>query len=299
MGYRDLYELARMCPMRMRVGVVFPDYGEIFKALKRSEGLCFDFTLIGPAAEIRNRAREAGLSGFSVVDAADGEEAAARAVEIAGRGELELLMKGSVKTAVLMKAVLHAKNGIKAADGALLSHVAVFESPDGRFLGVSDGGLNIAPTLAQKADIIRNAILLFHRLGVPTPKVAILSGVEVLTPSIPSTVDAADLAARALQGEFPGAVVEGPMAFDLAFNPAACKAKHYPGKIQGNADVLIVPEIVSGNVLGKALNHAAGYSSGGVIIGARIPIVLLSRSDRAEEKLNSLLLAGALIEADG
>ena len=101
-----------------------------------------------------------------------------------------------------------------------------------------------------------------------------------------------------MAGAFPGAVVEGPMAFDLAFNPAACRAKHYAGRIQGNADVLIVPEIVSGNILGKTLNHAADYASGGVILGGKIPIVLLSRSDRAEEKLNSLLLAAALVDFD-
>ncbi|MBT3275349.1 MAG: phosphate butyryltransferase [Spirochaetales bacterium] len=293
MGYHDLVGLAASCKRRLRVGVVFPDYSEIFKALKKAEKLCFDFLLFGPDDTIQKYAEESGLEHYSIIEAVDGQEAAARAVEVAGTGRLDLLMKGSVRTAVLMSAVLHAANGIKG--NSLLSHIAVFESPDGRFIGVTDGGLNIEPTVEQKADIIRNGIKLFHFLGVPKPHVAVLSGIETVNPAVLSTVDAAALTAMAENGAFPEAVVDGPMAFDLAFNPAACRIKHYAGKIQGNADILVVPEIVCGNVLGKALNHAAGYDSGGVIVGAKIPIVLLSRSDRAQEKFNSLLLAGAMV----
>lgn len=294
MGYRDLLELSKMRTDRLKVGVVYPDYAEVFKALKEAEPLCFDFILIGPGDAIRTHADAAEFSDYELIKANDSQSASEAAVALAGKGGMDLLMKGSVRTAVLMKAVLHAENGIRG-DG-LMSHMAVFESPDGRFIGVSDGGLMIEPDVEQKAAVVANAIEFFHHLGVPNPKIALLSGVEVVTPGIQSTVDADELARRADNGEFARAVVEGPMAFDLAFNPAACRAKHYSGQIQGDADVLIVPEIVSGNILGKTLNHAAGYASGGVILGATIPIVLLSRSDRAEEKLNSLLLASVMVD---
>lgn len=297
MGFRDLLELARATETRLRVGVVFPDFEEIYKALATAADLGFDPILIGREDTVRRMAADTSLGRYELVEAIDSEAAATVAVELAASGKMDLLMKGSVNTAILMKAVLHDKDGIRG--GALLSHVAVFESPDGRFIGVTDGGLNINPTVEQKADIIRNAAAVFHRLGVAVPNIALLSGVEILTPAIPSTVDAAELTVMAENGAFPDTIVDGPMAFDLAFNPAACRAKHYAGKIRGNADILVVPEIVSGNILGKALNHAAGYASGGVVVGAKIPIVLLSRSDRAEEKLNSLLIAGALARAGG
>ena len=293
MGYRDLLELARVNKRPLRIGVVYPDYQEIFKALKEAVELGFIPVLIGPESSVRRQSAEAGLDDLTVVDSGDPQAAAAKAVELAHSGKMDLLMKGSVSTAILMKAVLHDKDGLRT--DALLSHVAVFESPDGRFIGVTDGGLTIQPTVEQKAEIIRNAAFLFRRLGVPIPKIAVLSGVETITPAIPSTVDAAELSAMAVAGAFPDTIISGPMAFDLAFNPAACRAKRYYGKIQGDADIMVVPEIVSGNILGKALNHAAGYASGGVIIGAKMPIVLLSRSDRAQEKLNSMLLAAALV----
>ncbi len=292
MGYNDLRERARGNDRRLRVGVVCPEYLEIYKAMDEAGSLNFDFVLIGDAKITANLAKESGLSGFEVIAASDDQSAAAEAVRLADEGVIDLLMKGSVRTAVLMKEVLHDSDGIRGS--GFLSHIAIFELPDGRFLGVTDGGLNINPTVAQKLEIVRNAVALFHRLGNPKPKVALLSGVEVQNPAIPSTIESARIMEMAGDGGIPDAVVEGPLAFDLAFNHAACRAKKYEGAIQGDADVMLVPEIVSGNILGKALNHAAGFASGGVIVGARKPIVLLSRSDRAEEKLNSLLLAGVV-----
>lgn len=292
MGYDDLRELARTQGWRVKTGVVYPDYDEIFRALAEAEPLGFSFVLIGPET-IRDRAVEFGLKQYEVVATDTPEGAAHEACRLAASGEIDLLMKGSLSTAILMKAVLNVDSGLRT--GRLLSHVAVLECPDGRFLGVTDGGLNIAPSVEQRVDIIHNAIRLFHHIGVTHPRVALLSGVEVVTPAIPSTVEAAELTRIAESGSFGEATVEGPMAFDLAFNPAASRAKHYEGRIRGDADVMVVPEIVSGNILGKALNHAAGYASGGVILGAALPIVLLSRSDRAQEKLNSLLLAASLV----
>ncbi len=290
MGYNDLKQRAKHLGRLLRVGVVCPEYLEIYKAMRKARDICFDFVLIGNQKIIGELSSESGFSDFETIPESDDESAAATAVRLAGENEIDLLMKGSVQTAILMKQVLH-DSGALRGDG-FLSHIAIFESPDGRFLGVTDGGLNINPTFEQKLEIVKNGARLFHRLGTKTPKIALLSGVEVQNPAIPSTIDAARITKAATNGSVPDSIVEGPMAFDLAFNLAACRAKHYEGKIQGDADIMVVPEIVSGNILGKTLNHAAGFASGGLVVGARKPIVLLSRSDRAEEKLNSLLLAG-------
>ena len=293
MGFRDLLDLIKRRDKQLRVAVVLPDYQEIFKALRNAEGLPFSFLLIGPEKTITRHLGDKTTDNCRILHADDDQNAAQIAINMADSGDVDLIMKGSIRTAILMKAVLEDREGIRGK--SFLSHVAVFECPDGRFIGVTDGGLNIQPTVPQKVLIIKNAASLFHQLGVRTPNIALLSGVEVLNPAIPSTVDAAEITAMAEAGEFPDVIVEGPLAFDLAFNRAASRAKHYSGKIRGNADIFVVPEIVSGNILGKSLNHAAGYPSGGVVMGARIPIVLLSRSDRAVEKLNSLLLAGILV----
>lgn len=293
MGFPDLLELVRRREKRLRVAVVLPHYNEIFKAIKIADEFCFEFTLVGQRKVMQPYLREFGLTTCRVIDTENDWEASSLAVSMARNKEIDLLMKGSVKTAVLMKTILEDRDGIRGK--SFLSHVAVFECPDGRFIGVTDGGLNIQPDINQKVRIIQNAAELFHQLGVGCPKVALLSGVEVVNPAIPSTISAAALTKMAAEGAFPGSIVEGPMAFDLAFNRAAGRAKRYSGKIQGDADVFVAPEIVAGNVLGKSLNHAAGFPSGGVVMGARMPIVLLSRSDRAAEKLNSLLLAGVLV----
>ena len=293
MGFPDLLSLVKQREGKLRVAVVLPDYREIYKALQIADTLCFSFTLIGPDETMKRHLKNFDLKHCKTLHAGGDQEAAQLAVDMADRQEIDLLMKGSIKTAVLMKAVLEDRDGLRGA--SFLSHVAVFECPDGRFIGVTDGGLNILPTIDQKVKIIKNAATLFHQLGVPRPNIALLSGVEVLNPAIPSTVDAVKITEMAAEGTFPDAVVEGPLAFDLAYNRAASRAKRYTGQIQGNADIFVAPEIVSGNVLGKSLNHAAGFPSGGVVMGARIPIVLLSRSDRAAEKLNSLILAGVLV----
>ena len=193
----------------------------------------------------------------------------------------------------MTRAVVWDRDGLRAR--RLLSHISVFEKPDGCFLAVTDGGLLINPTIDQKVEIVRNAIDFFHSLGYLKPRVALLSGVEVLNPAMPSTTEAAEISAMAVRGAFRSAIVEGPMAFDLAFSADACRAKQYGGRIRGDADILVVPDIVSGNILGKALGRAAGYPSGGLVFGATRPIVLLSRSDTAVEKINSFFLGARML----
>ena len=270
------------------VVVASPERPEIFDALKTLAGYGARFVLVGPRERLKSSARAIGLEEAVIVDARDDVDTANKAVAAVDAEKNALLMKGRIKTAILMRAVVHDKGGLRA--DKLLSHLAVFERPDGRYLGVTDGGLNINPTIDHKVEIIRNAVDYFKVLGYTKPKVALLSGVEVLNPAMRSTTEAAEISAMAISGTFPSAIVGGPMAFDLAFSPNACKAKNYGGKIRGDADILVVPEIVSGNILGKSLSYAAGYPSGGLVLGATKPIILLSRADTPVEKINSFLL---------
>ena len=291
MGFNELRKiLTNQIPRRkFGIAVARPDGREIYQAIKSAEVFGIVPIFVGVDRVIEEECARLGFSEYKVLAASGEVEAARKAVELVSSGDADLLMKGSLQTATLMKAVLDDRVGIRGE--GLLSHVALFEQPDGRFLGITDGGLNIQPDLEQKIDILHNALLLFRRLGIRKPRVALLSGVEVLNPAIPSTVDAARIAALAVEGQFQEAIVEGPMAFDLAVSPEASKKKRYGGRIKGDADILVTPEIVSGNILGKSLSLAAGFPSGGVVVGARSPIVLLSRSDTKEQKLNSICIA--------
>ena len=223
------------------------------------------------------------------MEASGDDAAAAASIRAVLDGRAHLLMKGLVSTPALLKAVVSEKSLFD--HGRLLSHVLVTESPDGRFVGVTDGGMNPQPDLEQKATIIRNAVDLFHHLGIDVPKVAVLAANEKANPKIPGSSDAVELKQRGDRGEFPGCVVDGPLALDLAMMPKAAEIKGYTGAIRGDADILMVHDISSGNHLGKALINLAGYAGGGMIVGARVPIILLSRSDSAAEKYNSIVMA--------
>ncbi len=243
------------------------------------------------------QAKRFSLSDFDLVAAPTPELAAEKAIEAVRTGRADLLMKGKVPTSTLLRAVLKDKEGLRGS--RLLSHIAVVELPKERFLAVTDGGLNICPSLQEKAVILENAVELFQSLGVDKPKVAVLSAVEQVNPDIPSTLDAALLAQMALRGQIKGAVVDGPLALDLAVSAQACKLKKVDTPIAGEADILLVPDLVSGNLLGKSLIYIAGYPSGGIVMGATCPIILLSRSDSAQEKLNSIILGAAYVHHTG
>lgn len=288
MGFK---ELARNMKKKKPVviAVAYPVKDGIFHALKEASdlGICSPL-LIGSADIITKNAKKAGLRKYSSIDAHNEPEASKKAVQEVSSGRAQCLMKGHVPTALLMKEVLNAGYGLRR--GGLLSHIAVFEREDGSFLGVTDGGLNIAPGITEKIDIIKNAVSLFRSLGVKIPKVALLSAVEVVNPAIQSTVEAAALDMMGMRGQIKDAVIEGPLALDLAVSREACELKGVNSKIKGDADILVVPDIASGNILGKSLIHQAGFPSGGIIAGAKAPVILLSRSDTKSEKLNSILL---------
>lgn len=274
----------------MVIAVCGADGDEVYEALKEAQDRKLArFLLVGNRERCAALCEEYGIEPVAIVDSSGDDQAASESIKAVIDGRAHLLMKGFVSTPALLKAVVSEKRLFE--EGRLLSHVMLAESPEGRLIGVTDGGMNPQPDLEQKATIIRNAVDLFHKLGIPNPKVALLAANEKVNPKIPGSTDALALKERADSGAFPGCIVDGPIALDLAMMPRAAEIKGYKGAIQGDADLLVVHDISSGNHLGKALINLADYSGGGMIVGARVPIILLSRSDSAAEKYRSIVLA--------
>jgi phosphate butyryltransferase len=250
--------------------------------------------LVGVPAEIEEAAGERSLSlkGWQVVETATRQEAAAEAVRMVARGDGDILVKGLLQSADLLRAVLSKANGLST--GRTLSHVGVFKFEESdRFYFVTDAALSIAPDYAQKIDIVQNAVDLAHRLGLPEPVVAILCAIETVNPEMPATVDAACLAKMAERGAIRGARVEGPLALDNAVSVEAARHKGITSDMSGKADILVAPNIEAANILYKALIFFAKAEEAGIVMGARAPIVLASRSDSVRNKLYSMAL-GAL-----
>lgn len=247
--------------------------------------------LVGPQGRIDGLAQAMGISldGMARLDTPHSHASAAAAAQLAARGEVGMLMKGSLHTDELMAAVL-AEPALRTA--RRMSHVFRFEVPAyNKPLLVTDAAINIAPDLQTKADIVRNAIDLAHLMGVACPKVAILSAVETVTPRIPSTLDAAALCKMADRGQIAGAWLDGPLAFDNAISAEAARIKGIESKVAGSADILVVPDLEAGNMLAKQLDYLAGASGCGVVLGAKVPIALTSRADSAASRMASAALA--------
>lgn len=248
--------------------------------------------LVGDADKIKALAAEIemDLAGVDVHDARDEISAAQTAVQLVHDGAADALMKGKVSTPALLKQVLNKDYNLRT--GRLLSHATVLEIPVyHKLVMITDGGMVIRPSLEQKADIIRNGVEIMHRLNVARPKVAALAAIEKINPAMPETTEARQLEEMALQGELGSCEVEGPMAIDVAFSREAAEKKGIESRIAGNPDILLMPDISSGNIFAKGLWHLASAQLGGMIVGARVSIILLSRSDDAKTKLNSLALA--------
>lgn len=248
--------------------------------------------LVGPSAKIQAAAKLAQLdiSGLRLVDAPHSHAAAAAAVALVRNGEARLLMKGSLHTDELMHAVVAADSGLRTE--RRLSHVYLMDVPDyARPLLVTDAAINIAPTLLEKRDIIQNAIDLARIMGISTPRVAVLSAVELVNPAIPSTVDAAALCKMAERGQITGGLVDGPLAFDNAISPEAAREKGIVSSVAGLADILMVPDLESGNMLAKQLTFLTGADAAGIVMGARVPIILTSRADSPRTRVASCAVA--------
>ncbi|PWS36075.1 enoyl-CoA hydratase [Falsiroseomonas bella] len=254
--------------------------------------------LVGPRALIEETAAAAGaeLAGCEILEAETPHEAAAAAVRLCREGRATSLMKGSLHTDELMAAAVARDGGLRK--GRRLSHVFAMDVPSyPKALFVTDAAINIVPDLKTKADIVQNAADLLHALGNMMPKVAILSAVETVNPAIPSTLDAAALCKMADRGQITGAILDGPLAFDNAISKAAAAIKKIASPVAGEADILLAPDLEAGNMVAKQLSYLAGADSAGIVLGARVPIILTSRADSVESRLASVALAQVLVAA--
>jgi phosphate acetyltransferase len=248
--------------------------------------------LVGPAAKIEAVAKRSNLTigDVRIVDAPHSQAAAAKAVELVRQGQAELLMKGSLHTDELLGAVVARETGLRT--GRRISHVFIMDIPTyHKVLIVTDAAINIAPTLEDKVHICQNAIDLAVILGVRTPKVAILAAVETVTSKMPATIDAAALCKMAERGQITGGQLDGPLAFDNAISKEAARVKDITSKVAGDPDILLVPDLESGNMLAKQLSFLANADSAGMVVGARVPIILTSRADSVRSKIASCAVA--------
>ena len=290
--YRRLIDMTKgMAPLR--TAVVHPvDAPSLIGAVEAArEGLIVP-VLVGPRARIEAAATAAGLdiSGFELVPTEHSHAAAETGVALARTGKVEALMKGALHTDELMHAVVDRAAGLRTA--RRVSHVFAIDAPAyPRPLLLTDAAINVTPGLEEKYDIVQNAIDLAHALGITSPRVAILSAVETVTPRLPSTLDAAALCKMADRGQITGGLVDGPLAFDNAVSPEAAATKGIVSPVAGRADILVVPDLEAGNMLAKQLEYLAAAQMAGIVLGARVPIVLTSRADGTAARLGSAAVA--------
>lgn len=253
---------------------------------------------IGPERKIRAvaKAEEIDIGDYRFVPAPHSQAAAEKAVELARLGEVEALMKGSLHTDELLAAVVPSGTGLRTA--RRISHIFVMDVPSyPRMLLITDVAVNIYPKLKEKVDIVQNAIDLAHVLGIQVPKVAILSAVETVNPELASTLEAAALCKMADRGQITGGVLDGPLAFDNAVSPEAARTKNISSPVAGHADILVVPDLEAGNMLAKQLSYLAGAEAAGIVMGARVPIVLTSRADSVRSRLASTIVLALVSHA--
>ncbi|MGP1664944.1 MAG: bifunctional enoyl-CoA hydratase/phosphate acetyltransferase [Rhodanobacter sp.] len=296
-GQWPLCELAQKGgPVRM--AVVHPcDETSLAATLDAQAAGLIEAILVAPRAKLIEIAREAGLdlADTRIEDVPHSHAAADKAVALAVAGQVDALMKGSLHTDELMAAVVASGSGLRTErriSHCYLMHSQAYPRP---FL-ITDGAINIAPTLTEKADIVRNAIDLAHILGLALPYVAILAAVELVNPRMQTTLDAAALCKMADRGQIAGAVLDGPLAFDNAISADAARIKGIHSAVAGLADILVVPDLESGNMMAKQLEYLGGASSAAIVVGARVPIVLTSRSDSRESRIVSCALAALVAQ---
>ncbi len=282
-----------------RAAVANPcDETSLAATVEAAEAGLIEPLLVGPLARIAEVAAQHrfDIARYRVVEAPDDRQAAARAVELVRKGEAEMLIKGALHTDLLMHEVVQSQTGL--CTGRRLSHAYVLDVPTyHKPLMLTDCAVNIYPTLEDKVSICQNAIDLAHTLGVALPKVAVLSAVETVNPKITATLEAAALCKMADRGQITGGLLDGPLAMDDAISKTAAEVKHIRSEVAGDADVLVVPDLEAGNMLAKQLTFMANADAAGIVLGARVPIVLTSRSDNVRTRLAScavgLLLAHA------
>ena len=295
--YDRLIAMAKEAPPAATAGVHPCDRTSLEGAVDAARMGLIAPILVGPDLVIREVALKSGLdiSGLEIVHAEHGRDSARRAVGLVREGKAVALMKGSLHTDELMSAVVKTDGGLRTA--RRLSHCFVMDVPNREDpLIVTDAAVNIAPTLAEKADILQNAIDLAHVLGFPEVRVAILSAVETVNPKIPSTIEAAALCKMADRGQITGAILDGPLAFDNAISTDSAAIKHLTSPVAGRANVILVPDLEAGNMLAKSLTFIAEADAAGIVLGARVPIILTSRADTVLARLASCAVAALCAE---
>lgn len=292
--YHSFHEILKTVQSRGRVtlSVAAAQDMEVLEAIK----LAYDAgiaraILVGDASIIKPMLERVGLpSDTAIVDEPDAGQASLKAVSLVHKDEAQVLMKGLVNSSEFLRAVLDKEEGLRT--GRLLSHLAAFEIPgQNKLLFVTDGGMNIAPNLQEKKDILVSAMLTLNAMGIDKPRVALLTANELVNPKMSATVDAKALADMGAAGELPPGIVEGPIALDVAVSSDAAKHKKIESKVSGQVDLIVVPNIETGNGIGKTLIYYAGAKMAGLVLGAANPIVMTSRAETAEGKLNSIALA--------
>ncbi|MGF6598693.1 phosphate acetyltransferase [Paraburkholderia sp. GAS448] len=295
--YQRLIDYCKTLPP-MPTAVVHPcDTSSLEGAIQAAQMGLITPILVGPRARIESVAAEAGVSiaGYQIVDAPYSHAAAAAAVQLVREGKTEALMKGSLHTDELMSAVVSRDSGLRTA--RRISHCFVMDVPQHeQALIITDAAINIAPSLEVKMDILQNAIDLGHALKFAEVRVAILSAMETVNPKVPSTIEAAALCKMVDRHQVTGALVDGPLALDNAINLEAARIKQIDSRVAGRANVLMVPDLESGNMLAKSLSFLAGADAAGVVLGARVPIILTSRADSVMTRLASCAVAALVAQ---
>jgi phosphate acetyltransferase len=296
--YERLIALAKQVPAASTIVAHPCDESSLRGPIEAAQAGIIIPILVGPAAKISAVAREHKLdiSRFEIVDVPHSEAAAAKAVQLIHESKGEMLMKGSLHTDELMREVTSSKTGLRTA--RRISHVFIMDVPTyAETLFITDAAINIFPDLDVKRDIIQNAIDLFTQVGLGVPRVAILSAVETVTSKIPSTIDAAALCKMADRGQISGGLLDGPLAFDNAIDPEAARIKGIRSEVAGRAQILVVPDLEAGNMLAKNLIFLAKADSAGLVLGARVPIVLTSRADSVRSRMASCAVATLYADA--
>lgn len=289
--FAELLEAARAKGPK-RVAIAAGHQDEVMLAGLDAElaGLA-EVTLVGDSDQIQRiaEAERVDISRMQVVHQPQPREAAYEVMKLVSQGQADIAMKGKVETSDFLRAALSKELGLRT--GRLYTHVAVFEIPTfDRLILISDAGVVVAPDLEQKVQIVQNAIYVAHSLGISLPRVAILAATEVVNPKVPTTLDAANLSKMADRGQIQGGLVDGPLALDNAISPESARIKGIKSEVAGYADILITPDIEAGNLLAKAITYFAEGRMAGVVVGARCPLIVASRSDTREAKLVSLAL---------
>lgn len=296
--FDEMIQRVKSAPVKKRVGVVAAQDEHTLEAVfKARKDQLVEPILIGDQEKIKailNKLGEELADDFIISTEGDSESAEA-AVRLVHEGKIDFIMKGKVQTADLLRAVVNREHGLRT--GSLISHLVFHElSNYPKLLAMSDGGMMMYPNLEEKKFIIENAVGVFRNLGYERPKVAVLAAVEVVNPKMPESVDADLLKKMNQNGEIADCIVEGPISYDLMISPESAEIKGYKSEVTGDTDILVVPNITVGNILGKSLVYSAEAKMAGIVVGAKVPIVLTSRGSSAEEKYLSIVLSALAVK---